>query len=85
MSGNGPRRYRPGRLFHREVVEAANLSLALSRTIVPRLKRFGVLAVSPRLSGRVMAEHLLTSSAAKDLPRQLVGFQDAPRVHRRQL
>ena len=39
MSGNGPRRYRPGRLFHREVVEAANLSLALSRTIVPRLKR----------------------------------------------
>ena len=47
MSGNGPRRCRPGRLFHREVVEAANLLLALSRTIVPRLKRFGVLAVSP--------------------------------------
>jgi hypothetical protein len=39
MSGNGPRRYRPGRLFHREAVEAANLLLALSRTIVPRLKR----------------------------------------------
>jgi len=46
MSGNGPRRYRRGRLFHREVVEAANLLLALSRTIVPRLKRFRVLAVS---------------------------------------
>ncbi len=60
MSGNGPRRYRPGRLFHREVVEAANLSFALSRTIVPRLKRFGVLAASQshsRLDRRTQSEH----------------------------